>query len=94
MTIPEVNRHILIIIEHNHPLFEDAAEMIEMAFHASSDTAKEAAMLLCSVWIHTFLEGLAINADWVFYFDEGLRASTKLILKSILEGAKDPDQTA
>jgi hypothetical protein len=47
-----------------------------------SDAAKEAAVLLYSPGTDTFLEDLTRNTDWVFYFDEGLRAETKLVSKA------------
>jgi hypothetical protein len=62
-TILEEGRHTLIIIEHD-PLFcDDAAGMIDLASQAMSDAAKEAAVLLYSPGIDTFLEDLARNAD-------------------------------
>jgi len=44
--------------------------------------AKEAAVLLYSPGTDTFLEDMTKNADRVFYFDEGPRATTKLISKA------------
>ena len=55
--------------------------MIDLASQAMSDAAKEAIVLLYSPGTDTFLEDLTRNADRVFYFDEGPRASTKLISK-------------
>ena len=44
--------------------------------------AQEAVVLLYSPGTDTFLEELTKNADRVFYFDEGPRASTKRISKA------------
>ena len=46
------------------------------------DAAKEAAVLLYSHGIDTLLEDPTRNADRVFYFDEGPRATTKLTAKA------------
>jgi hypothetical protein len=53
-----------------------------LASQAISDAAKEAAVLLYSPGADTFLEDLTRNVDRVFYFDEGPRASTKLMSKA------------
>ena len=81
MTILEEARHSLILIEHDPLLYEDAVEMTEYVSKAMSDAAKEAAVLLYSPGTDTFLEDLAKNADRVFCFDEGPRASPKLVAK-------------
>jgi hypothetical protein len=44
--------------------------------------AKNAAVLLYSPGSDTFLEELARNADRVWYFDEGPRASPRLVTKA------------
>jgi hypothetical protein len=82
MTILEVVRHYWIIIECDPLLYEDATGMIDLASQEMSDAAKEAAVLLYSPGTDTILENLTRNADRVFYFDEGPRASTKLISKA------------
>jgi hypothetical protein len=82
MTILEETRHPLVIVEHDPSLYEDAAEMVEYVSHALSDAAKEAALLLYSPGSDRFLEDLAKNADRVWYFDEGPRASPKLVARS------------
>jgi hypothetical protein len=46
------------------------------------DPAKEAAVLLYSPGTNIFLDDLTRNVDRVFYFDEGPRATTKLISKA------------
>ena len=56
-------------------LDECCEEITDYVSHAVSDAAKEAAVLLCSPGADPFLEELARNADRVFYFDEGPRAS-------------------
>jgi DNA polymerase I len=82
MTILEKVRYTLILIEHDPLLYQDVAGMIDLAFQAPSDAAKEASLLLCSPGNDAFLEKLNRNADRVFYLDEGPRASTKLVLKA------------
>ena len=47
-----------------------------------SDAAKEAAVLLYSLELDTFLEDLTRNADRVFYFDEGPRTTPRLVTKA------------
>ena len=82
MTILEETRHSIILVEHDPLLYEDAAEMTEYVSQALSDAAKEAAVLLYSPGTDTFLEELARNADRVWYFDEGPRASPRLVTKA------------
>jgi hypothetical protein len=62
--------------------------MIDLASQAMSDAAKEAAVLLYSPGTDTFLEDLTRNADRVFYFDEGPRATAKLISKAYPKSQK------
>jgi DNA polymerase I len=81
MTILEEARHSLIFIEHDPLLYEDAAGMIDLASQAMRDASKEAAVLIYSPGTDTFLEDLTRNANRVFCFDEGPRATTKLIAK-------------
>jgi hypothetical protein len=76
MTILEEARHSLIIIKHDPLLYEDA------------DAAKEAAILLYSPGTDSFLEDMTRNTDRVFYFDEGPRATTKLISKAYPKAQK------
>lgn len=82
MTVLEEARHSIILIEHDPTLYEDAAEMVEYVSHALSDAAKESAVLLYSPGSDTFLEELGRNADRVWYFDEGPRASPRLVTKT------------
>ena len=82
MTILEESRHSLIVIEHDPMLYEDAQGMVEYVSQGLHDAAKEAAVLLYSPGTDTFLEDMTKNADRVFYFDEGPRATTKLISKA------------
>ena len=81
----------MIIIEHDPLLYQEVAGMIDLAFQAPSDAVKEAALLLCSPGNDAFLEKLNRNADRAFYFDEGPRVSTKLVLKSLLEGLEESE---
>jgi DNA polymerase I len=82
MTVLEEARHSIIIVEHDPMLYEDAAEMVEYVSHALSDAGKEAAVLLYSPGSDPFLEGLSRDADRMFYFDEGPRASPRLVAKA------------
>ena len=88
MTILEEARHSLIIIEHDPMLYEDAQGMIEYVSQGLHDAAKVAAVLLYSPGTDTFLEDMIRNADRVFYFDEGPRATTKLISKAYPKAQK------
>jgi hypothetical protein len=88
MTILEEARHSLILIEHDPLLYEQAVEMTEYISKSMSDAAKEAAVLLYSPGTDTFLEELTRNADRVFYFEEGPRASTKLVSKAYPKAQK------
>ena len=69
-------------------LYEDAAEMVEYVSRSLSDAAKEAAVLLYSPGADPFLENLSKNADRVWYFDEGPRASTRLVAKAFPKAEK------
>jgi len=88
MTILEEARHSLIVIEHDPLLYENAQGMIEYVSQGLHDSAKEAAVLLYSPGTDTFLENMTRNADRVFYFDEGPRATTKLISKAYPKAQK------
>jgi hypothetical protein len=77
MTILEEARHSLIIIEHDPLLYEDAQAMVEYVYQGLHDAAKEATVLLYLPGTDTFREDMTRNADRVFYFDEGPRATTK-----------------
>ena len=90
MTILEEPRHSLIVIEHDPLLYEDAQDMVEYVSQGLHDAAKEAAVLLYSPGTDTFLEDMTKNADRVFYFYEGPRATTKLISKAYPK-AEEPD---
>lgn len=88
MTILEEAHHSIIIIEHDPMLYEDAAEMVDYVSHALADAAKEAAVLLYAPGLDPFLEELAKNAGRVWYFDEGPKASPKLISKEYPKAEK------
>jgi DNA polymerase I len=82
MTILEETHHSLILIEHDPLLYEDSTEMAEYVAQAMREASKEAAVLLYSPGGDPFFERLTQDADRVFYFDEGPRATTKLISKA------------
>jgi hypothetical protein len=88
MTVLEEARHSLILIEHDPTIYEDAAEMVEYVSIALNDAAKEAAVLLYSPGSDPFLEELSRNADRVWYFDEGPRASPRLVTKAFPKAEK------
>jgi len=56
--------------------------MTEYVSRAMSEAAKESAVLLYASGADPFLEELSHNADRVWYFDEGPRASPRLVTKS------------
>jgi hypothetical protein len=72
----------LIIIEHDPMLYEDAQGMVEYVSQGLHDAAKEAAVLLYSTGIDTFLEDMTKNADRVFYSTRGQELRRKLISKT------------
>jgi len=67
----------LIVIENDPLLYEDAQGMVEYVSQGLHDAAKEATVLLYSLGTDPFREDMTRNADRVFYFDEGPRATTK-----------------
>ena len=69
-------------------LYENAQEMVEYVSQGLYDGAKEAAVLLYTPGTDAFLEDMTRNADRVFYFDEGPRATTKLISKAYPDAQK------
>jgi hypothetical protein len=81
MTILEEAHHSLIIVEHDPMLYEDASQALREA-------AKEAAVLLYAPGADPYFEELTSNADRIFYFEEGPRASTRLVTKASPEGAE------
>ena len=89
MTVLEEARHSIILIEHDPLLYEDAIEMVDYVSRAMSDAAKEAAVLLYSPRSDLFLEDLARNADRVWYFDEGPKASPRLVTKAFPKAEKN-----
>ena len=89
MTVLEEARHSIILIEHDPLLYEDAAEMVDYVSRALSDAAKESAVLLYSPGSDPFMEDLAKNADRVWYFDEGPKASPRLVTKAFPKAEKN-----
>ena len=89
MTVLEEARHSLILVEHDPTIYEDATEMVDYVSRALSDTAKEATVLLYSQGSDPFLENLSRNADRVWYFDEGPRASPGLVAKAFPKAEKN-----
>lgn len=82
MTILEEARHSIIIVEHDPSIYEDAAEMVEYVARALSDAAEESAVLLYASGSDPFLEELSKNADRVWCFAEGPKASPRLVAKA------------
>ena len=82
MTILEESHHSLIFVEHDPMLYENGTQMAERVSRALRDTARQATVLLYSMGIDPFLEGLAETADKVFYFEEMPRYSPKLLTKA------------
>jgi len=88
MTISEEAYHSLIIVEHDPMLYEDAAEMVEFT-HALGDVSKDAAVLLYSPALDSFLEDLMRNSDRAFYFDKGPRAAPRMAAKTLPKTKRD-----
>ncbi len=88
MTVLEQNHHTIVIIEHDPMLYENAQEMTEYVSQAMRETAKEAAVFLSAQGADPYLEELIMNADRVFYFDEGPRAEARIVAKSIPKAQK------
>jgi hypothetical protein len=83
LTVLEEVRQSIIIVEHDlMMLYEDAVEMVEYVSNALSDATKESTVLLYSPGTDPFLEELARNAYRVWYFDEGPKASPRLVTKA------------
>lgn len=57
--------------------------MTEYVSLAMRKTANDAAVLLYAQGADPYLEELVVNADRVFYFDEGPRAEAKIVAKAI-----------
>jgi DNA polymerase I len=89
VTILEEARHILIIIEDDPLLYEDATGMIDSASQAMYDAGKEASVLLYPPGTDTFLVDMTRNADRVFYFDEEPRAKARIVSQSLSECAEE-----
>jgi hypothetical protein len=53
-----------------------------------SDAAKEAVVLLYSSGTDPFLEDMTRNADRVFYFDEGPRATARSLFRRLIQEPK------
>jgi hypothetical protein len=88
MTILEEAHHSLIIVEHDPMLYEDAQEMAEYVSQAMRKAAKDAAVLLYTPGADPYFEEIVKNADRVFYFDEGPRASPRLAAKARTQDQK------
>jgi DNA polymerase I len=82
MTILEEACHSLIIVEHDPMLYEDAQEMAEYVSQAMKEAAKDATVLLYASGADPYFEDLTRNADRVFYFEEGPRASPRIMAKA------------
>lgn len=73
----------IVIVEHDLLPYEDAQEMIGYVSQAMRETANEATVLLYAQGADPYLEEFIINADRVFYFDEGTRADARIAAKVI-----------
>jgi hypothetical protein len=62
--------------------------MVEYVSQGLHDAAKEDAVLLTHLEPILFLEDMTRNADRVFYFDEGPRATKKFISKAYPKSQK------
>ena len=62
--------------------------MVEYVSQGLHNAAKEATVLLYSPGTDTFLEDLTRKTDRVFYFDEGPRATMRLISKAYPKAQK------
>lgn len=82
MTILEQARHSLILIEHDHMLYEDAREMIEYVSQAMMQAGQEAAVLLYAVGMDPYFEEIAQNADRAWYFDEEPRSKPRVSVRA------------
>jgi len=78
----------LIIVERDPLLYERAMEMTEHISKNMGDAAKRQQSRFCSPSTDMFLEELTRNADRVFHFEEGPRASTKLVSKAYQKAQK------
>ena len=56
--------------------------MTEYVSQAMRDAAKDATVLLYAQGIDPYFEDLSRNADRVFYFEEGPRATPRLVAKA------------
>jgi hypothetical protein len=63
-------------------------KIIGLFSQAMSNASKEAAVLLYSPGIDRFLADMTGNADRIIYFNEGPRATTKLISKAYPKAQK------
>ena len=63
------------------PLYDGAADMAEYVSRAIGDAAKETAMLLYYLKVDPLLEDLK-NVDGGFCFDDGPRATTRMVSKA------------
>jgi hypothetical protein len=63
-------------------LYEDAGEMVEYVAQAMKEAAKDATVLLYASGADPYFEDLTRNADRVFYFEEGPRASPSIVAKA------------
>jgi hypothetical protein len=82
MTILEEAYHSLILVEHDHMLYEGAKEMAEYVSQAMKEAAKDATVLLYAPRVDPYFEDLTKNADRIFYFEEGPRAEPRIVAKA------------
>jgi hypothetical protein len=89
MTILEEASHSLIFVEHDPMLYEDAEEMTEYVSQAMKEAAKNAVVMLYAPAADPYFEELVKNADRVFFFNEWLRVSPRIVTKDQLQDQKN-----
>jgi hypothetical protein len=89
MTILEEASHSLIFVEHDPMLYEDAKEMTEYVSQSMMGAAKNAVVMLYAQVADLYFEELVENADRVFFFNEWLSVSPRIVTKDQLQDQKN-----
>lgn len=74
---------MIVIIERNPLLYEDAQETTEYISLTIIEATKEAAVLLYASGANPYFEELVKNAYRVFNFDEEQRVEARIVAKAI-----------